>query len=188
MTRGRFDSTSQRVVHNFESRRTYPHFYNPPPRRVLLVQTPHMDAPESLRIARQKLLSTRDLLSRDNSRAAISRAVESGDLVRLRPGWFVDRTTWEGSFPETRAILAALAAQRAFETPRPSPTAPPLPCMGCRPGSTGSRLVLRATHGQKLEITTTIAPYISSHPAVRACPLAPHSSESTGTICRTLKS
>lgn len=74
-----------------------------------------MDVAESVAFARQSVLSTGQLMQHGHSRFSVARALESSDVIKVRPGWFIERETWEASLPETRAIMAAVAAQRSYE-------------------------------------------------------------------------
>ena len=65
---------------------------------------------------RQMLLTTDELLGRGISSQALSRAVACGDLVRLRPGFYVDGAARK--LPrESRHVLSVLAADAALDWP-----------------------------------------------------------------------
>lgn len=65
---------------------------------------------------RQMLLTTDELLGRGLSSQALSRAVTSGDLVRLRPGFYVEGAARK--LPrESRHVLSILAADAALDSP-----------------------------------------------------------------------
>lgn len=65
---------------------------------------------------RQMVMTTDDLLGRGISSQSLSRSVASGELVRLRPGFYVEGTAKE--LPrESRHLLAVLAADAALDSP-----------------------------------------------------------------------
>lgn len=60
--------------------------------------------------------TTDQLLGRGLTSQALSRAVASGDLIRLRPGFYVERSA--SSLPrEERHLLSVLAADKALDSP-----------------------------------------------------------------------
>lgn len=62
------------------------------------------------------LVTTDELLGRGLSSQAVSRAVASGELIRLRPGYFVDGAA-SGLHRRSRHLLSVLAADAALDSP-----------------------------------------------------------------------
>lgn len=65
---------------------------------------------------RSRLLTTDQLLARGNSPQALSRAVTSGSMVRLRPGFYVDASARD-LCRDDRHLLMVLAADRCLTEP-----------------------------------------------------------------------
>ncbi|MBB1025318.1 MULTISPECIES: type IV toxin-antitoxin system AbiEi family antitoxin domain-containing protein [unclassified Dietzia] len=65
---------------------------------------------------RSRLLTTDDLIARGASAQALSRAVSTGAMIRLRPGFYVDAAARELS-RDDRHLLMVLAADRCLVAP-----------------------------------------------------------------------
>lgn len=76
-----------------------------------------MNVSDFLPTARRELLHTAQLRRLGLPDRAIAARVRGGELVRLRPGYFVGAALWESLFPEQRHTLVLLAAQRAAAGP-----------------------------------------------------------------------
>ncbi|WP_217182656.1 type IV toxin-antitoxin system AbiEi family antitoxin domain-containing protein [Streptomyces sp. AC495_CC817] len=63
----------------------------------------------SLSAAKQLLSRTSQLLESGRSERSIRRAVEEGNLIVVRRGWYVEREDWDAIWPEGRHLLRVLS-------------------------------------------------------------------------------